>query len=109
MSATRVCAEVPPASERSPTSAGEASLTDGGEQRAVGEVDPAVFDGETVVGVEGVHARGEVLAVRQCPRICRAVDLDRIFDRDGPYRVGGAGENRGRKVIPEHCEPCRVD
>jgi hypothetical protein len=32
-----------------PSSAGEAGLADRGEEGAVGEVDPAVFDGEAVV------------------------------------------------------------
>src|SRR4051812_3010979 len=97
--------EVPPREWRSPASAGEPGLTDGGEQRAVGEVDPAVFDGETVVRVEGVHARGEARAVRQCPRTDRAVDLDRVFDRHGSHWFGDASEHRGREVIPEHREP----
>ena len=89
--------------------AGEARLADGGEERAVREVDPAVFDGEAVVRVEGVHAGREVVAVGECPRAGSAVDLDRVLDRHGPHGGGGAGEDCGWEVVAEHGEPCGVE
>src|SRR3954449_7901103 len=90
-------------------SAGETGLSNGGEQRRVGQVDPAVFDGEAIVGVEGVHPRGEVRVVADGPGRGGAVDLDRVLDADGTSRSRGAGEHGGREVVTEHDKPGAVE